>query len=67
MYAIQATISFRTANGWDVSRQVPTFYLHKNVQGIVSEDHARRIAEDVITAALPDRTAVRCFITAVEV
>lgn len=31
-----------------VSRQVPTFYLLAAVQGIVSEDHARRVALDVI-------------------
>lgn len=26
----------------------PTFYLHPNVQGIVDNDHARRIAQDIV-------------------
>ena len=26
----------------------PTFYLHSSVQGIVSTEHARRIAADVL-------------------
>lgn len=68
MYAITATVHFADADGvWTHHRDVPTFYLHRNVQGIMSEDHARRVAEDVITASVPDRSTVRCFITAVEV
>ena len=30
------------------SRQIPLFYLHTNVQGIVSHDHAVRIAKRII-------------------
>ena len=39
MYAVSAVI-----NG----RQIPTFYLLTNVQGIVSEAHAARIAAQVV-------------------
>jgi len=39
MYAITATV-----NG----RQVPTFYLHPDVQGLMSEAAAIRIAADII-------------------
>jgi hypothetical protein len=67
MYAITAAIEFRGSDGWNHARQVPTFYLNRNVQGIVSEDHARSIAEDIITASVPDRSTVRCLITACEV
>ena len=46
MYQIQAQIVTETPHG-TLSRQVPTFYLAPNVQGIVSEDHAARIARDI--------------------
>lgn len=46
-YAVQATV-----NG----RQVPTFYLLANVQGIVNAEHAAAIAREIIGATLPDGT-----------
>lgn len=48
MYAIHATISHKTDSGYTGSRQIPTFYLDERVQGIVDEDHAARIASDII-------------------
>lgn len=47
MYAIQSTVS-REHNGWTHTRQNPTFYLDKNLQGIVNEKHAEAIAFDII-------------------
>jgi hypothetical protein len=41
-YAITATIP--------TARQVPTFYLLANVQGITSEGHAVRIARTILGA-----------------
>jgi len=46
-YVIQATRQRETAHG-TLTMQVPTFYLLANVQGIVSEAHAARVAADVI-------------------
>lgn len=43
IYAVTAVVTLAGR-----SRQVPTFYLNADVQGIVDADHARRIAEDVI-------------------
>lgn len=43
MYAVTATV-----NG----KQIPAFYLDENVQGIVDEDQARQIAEQIITTAM---------------
>jgi hypothetical protein len=52
MYAITATvetIEFGLGElAWHGTRQVPTFYLDEDVQGIVSAGHATRIAADVI-------------------
>lgn len=55
MYAITATTrrQFNQGKGdaWTYSietRQVPTFYLDENVQGIVDEGHARLIASDIV-------------------
>lgn len=33
---------------WVATTQVPTFYLDENVQGIISEDHAVKIARDIL-------------------
>jgi len=53
MYAISARVTI-----WDRSRpnqtsfhcaDMPTFYLLADVQGIVSEDHARKIARKMFT------------------
>jgi hypothetical protein len=41
----------RNDNGYTCSRQVPTFYLDSRVQGIVSVDHAEKIAREVIDPA----------------
>jgi hypothetical protein len=50
-YAIFATATRETDFGTS-TRTLPTFYLHENVQGIVSEDHARRIALDMLSTVL---------------
>jgi hypothetical protein len=47
MYAVSGTIT-RTDGRWVKTWQIPTFYLHENVQGIVSEDHAVRVARNVV-------------------
>jgi hypothetical protein len=43
MYAIAAKIVRDTKDG-QVSRDIPTFYLDENVQGILNEDQAGLIA-----------------------
>ena len=47
MFIIQATITKRTPHG-TITKQVPTFYLHEDVQGIVSTEHASKIARTII-------------------
>lgn len=73
MYAITAQIN-RTGvdkskafpEGWESSRQVPTFYLDERVQGIMSAAHAEDIARSILLpwGSPPDMTAA---ITAVRV
>ena len=47
MYAITAQLL--TSDGdYTGSKQIPTFYLDERVQGIVSEEHARRIAWSIL-------------------
>lgn len=48
MYAVTGTITNTTADEWMTTRQVPTFYLDEAVQGIVSAEHAERIARSII-------------------
>lgn len=67
MYAIQATMTVREKNqfgGWTETRQLPTFYLDPNVQGIISEEHAADIARGMFQ--LMNATA-EYHITAVKV
>lgn len=44
---------------WAVSairnnRQVPTFYMNENVQGIISSEHAARIAAEILNMPIGD-------------
>lgn len=48
MYRIEATVSRTFANGNKQTIQVPTFYLNQEMQNIVNENHAGRIAEDML-------------------
>lgn len=47
MYAVTATVTHRQKNG-SLTAQVPTFYLHPDVQGITSIEHAEIIARSII-------------------
>ena len=48
LYAVTATRRTVAVGDWQGSTQVPTFYLDSDVQGIVSCEHAARIAVEVI-------------------
>ena len=52
MYAVQASFSHKTSDGYTGTRYSPIFYLDENVQGIRDEAHARQIALDIITTAV---------------
>ena len=67
MYAIQATVRAATSGGGVVTRQVPTFYLDENVQGIVSEEHARQIAAEILWSVGLPALAAELTICAVQV
>lgn len=52
MFAIGA--QRHTKDGqWTGSQQVPTFYLHPNVQGLLTEEDAVRVAQRILG---PDHT-----------
>lgn len=52
IYVIHATIVHHTTDkhgvSCDLTKQIPTFYLSSNVQGITSAEHAAKIAKDII-------------------
>lgn len=52
-YSIEVRTERTDADGWHSVKHSPTFYLHSNVQGIVSEAHAERIAVDMFRDMLP--------------
>ena len=47
-YSVTATITTKEADGWTTIRQVPTFFLDANVQGILNERDAERIASRIL-------------------
>lgn len=47
MWAIHAVANVSEGD-WTSARQLPTFYLNGDVQGIVSADHACRVALDIV-------------------
>ena len=48
MFIVQATAVYKTEDGWTGTIQIPTFYLHEDMQGIVNEEHAKEIAKRII-------------------
>jgi hypothetical protein len=56
MYAITVTVQRTTADGWESARALPLFYLDSRTQGIVSTEHAERIARRMLTDVNPDAT-----------
>lgn len=48
MYAIAAAMNTTDEHGWTATRQLPTFFLNADTQGIVDADHAEKIAHDIL-------------------
>jgi hypothetical protein len=61
MYTITATYAANKGD-WVSTGQVPTFFLDSTVQGMFDEEHAKRIAADVLNSGKSD---VEFSITAV--
>jgi len=52
LWSVQAQVVVQLEEkAWSSSRQVPTFYLDPQVQGITDKAHAERIAEDILSTA----------------
>lgn len=64
-YCIQATISESDKDGITV-KQVPTFYLHKNVQGIENAQQAEKIAKDILSIGLKPNCKLQIFAMLIE-
>ncbi len=47
IYGVTATVASKR-DGWTTTHQVPTFYLDSAVQGILSKEHAKTIAADIV-------------------
>jgi hypothetical protein len=63
-FAITAQVETQVGS-WKSLRQVPTFYLRANVQGILTEDQAVRIAQDVLLSAVSTAPKPTLHVTAV--
>jgi hypothetical protein len=56
-YAVTAQVTRTRPDGWTTSRQVPTFYLNTAVQGILTDDHAHRVAAGMLADLVDDPDA----------
>lgn len=65
LYCVQANVTW-SKDGWNTYIQVPTFYLDSQVQGIVSVDHAEKIARDIINPTKDETLWVSANVTEVE-
>jgi hypothetical protein len=65
-YAINATV-VTERDGWTSTRQVPTFFLDGNVQGIATAERAEEIARDLLLTAAPDDNRPTVYVHAQEV
>jgi hypothetical protein len=54
-YSVQGTIT-RTVDGWTSTRQIPMFYLNSDVQGILTVEQAKRVADDVVATIVGRQT-----------
>jgi len=62
LYLCHVTGSILQANGWRRSISLPSFLLDSDIQGIVNCDHAKRIAEGMLSELLPeDKSSWRLF------
>lgn len=46
--------------------QIPTFFLHSSVQGIVSEEHALEIGKEVVNPTRDERIVVSLYASRVQ-
>lgn len=65
VYQCELRLETDRGNGCTVSCGVPTFYLRSDVQGIVSADHAKRVALGMYSG-LPGVTAVHAVVFPVD-
>ena len=67
MYAVTVSVTRTLSDGYRRTRYSPTFFLHESVQGIVSKDHAERIAVHMFAEAMPDEDTAVIRASAVKV
>lgn len=59
-YQVQGTVNHR-----DVTTQLPTFYLHSDVQGILNVEQAEKVAQDIVNPTKDPKIVVNLYVTTV--
>ena len=62
-YYLITAVAVESGDETIINHQIPTFILNSDVQGIVSEEHAARVAEDIINPCGNPDIRVNCCIT----
>lgn len=64
LYVVTANVHIKDKDGWIKTLDIPTFFLSKDIQGIVSEEHAKKIVEDMLNPTADSN--IRVYSTIVE-
>lgn len=67
MYCCQCQVIEREKNGTTCSRQVPTFYLHPHVHGIMNVEHAESIAKEACNITHDPNIEVQVSVAEMEI
>jgi hypothetical protein len=66
LYGVATTVVKNLENGYTSTRQLPTFYLSGDTQGIVSESHAMMIVSDIFAPFESDTVEINYAVVKVE-
>ena len=67
MYAVHATYERARPDGYTETGGIPSFYLHPDVQGILTEEQAAKIAQDILRSGVHPFDETTFHVTAVRV
>lgn len=66
LYMVTANVHIKDKDGWIKTLDIPTFFLSKDIQGIVSVEHARKIVESVLNPTADSNIRVSATIVECE-
>lgn len=66
LYVVTANVHIKDKDGWIKTLDIPTFFLSKDIQGIVSEEHAKKIVGDMLNPTADSNIRVSSSIVEID-